>query len=742
MHLFRVTSPGTSIAGFSSALILLFGIEVASGQTTPRKILPTDHLEKQEDPPMYIFRKDVSAAMVSQHGPVTSYQVNVGPTGQNITGDAANEPSIAVDPTNPNKMTIGWRQFDSVFSNFREAGWGFTSNGGTSWTFPGVLENNVFRSDPVLAPDATGNFFYLSLLGTFFDDLWRSINGGQSWTRLAFATGGDKQWFTIDTTNSPGRGFQYQWWSTAGNNYQGRQFSRSTDGGFTWMDPINVPNGIVWGTLDVNANGDLFLGGVDSNLEQIWCVRSTNAKNGAVTPTFDLATPLNLGGTITAGDFINPEGIIGQVYLAADRSGTATNNNVYMLASVKPHSAGTGTDVMFARSTNGGQSFSPPRRINDDPVNQLKWHWFGTFAVAPDGRLDAVWLDTRNAANNTDSQLFYSYSRDGGNSWSPNVAVSQPFNPLIGYPNQQKMGDYMTIVSDLRGGNVAYCATFNGEQDVYYARVAPPSLKVLNLSTRARVLMGEQVLIAGFIVTGADPKRVIIRGIGPSLNGVSGELSDPTLELYQGTTSLASNDNWKVKPDGTSQQAEIEATTIPPTDDSESAIVMTLNPGSYTAILSGKDGGTGVGVVEVYDLEETANSRLANISTRGFVDTDDNAMIGGLIAGEGETGARAQVLIRALGPSLSNLGIQGPLQDPTLALHDANGATIATNDNWKINDQTQQSQEALVRSSTIAPSNDLEAAIVATLPPGPSTAIVRGKNNSTGVGLIEVYNLQ
>jgi hypothetical protein len=256
------------------------------------------------------------------------------------------------------------------------------------------------------------------------------------------------------------------------------------------------------------------------------------------------------------------------------------------------------------------------------------------------------------------------------------------------------------------------------------------------------VLTGEQVLIAGFIVTGTDPKRVIIRGIGPSINGVAGTLADPNLELHQGNTQLASNDNWKTKSDGASQQAEIEATTIPPTNDLESAIVMTLNPGTYTATLSGKNAGTGVGVVEVYDLEPTVNSQLANISTRGFVDTDDNAMIAGLIAGQGSSGAGAQVLVRVLGPSLSNSGIQGALQDPTVLLYDANGAIIATNDDWKINGQTGQSQEALVRATTIAPSNDLESAIVATLPSGPSTAIVRGKNNTTGVALVEVYNLQ
>ena len=148
------------------------------------------------------------------------------------------------------------------------------------------------------------------------------------------------------------------------------------------------------------------------------------------------------------------------VFLAVDRSGGPTNNNIYMLASVVPPGRST-TDVMFVRSTDGGVTFSAPVKVNDDPVNPSKWHWFGTFAVAPNGRLDAVWHDTRNAANNTDSQLFYSWSTDGGVTWAPNVAVSNPFNPFEGYPNQNKIGDYITIVSDETGGNVAYSATFN-----------------------------------------------------------------------------------------------------------------------------------------------------------------------------------------------------------------------------------------------------------------------------------------
>ena len=148
------------------------------------------------------------------------------------------------------------------------------------------------------------------------------------------------------------------------------------------------------------------------------------------------------------------------LFLAVDRSGGPTNNNIYMLASVMPPGRST-TDVMFVRSTDDGATFSAPVKVNDDPVNPSKWHWFGTFSVAPNGRLDAVWYDTRNAANNTDSQLFYSFSTDAGVTWSPNVAVSNSFNPFEGYPNQNKIGDYITIVSDNTGGNVAYSATFN-----------------------------------------------------------------------------------------------------------------------------------------------------------------------------------------------------------------------------------------------------------------------------------------
>jgi hypothetical protein len=725
----------------SYGIVAVFLQGIAFGQTTPdRPLSPETLVERYDDPPMFIWRTDVSEGQTSRQGAFISYQVNIDSNGQNITGDAANEPSIAVDPTDHNKMVIGWRQFDSVNSNFRQAGWGFTSNGGTSWTFPGVLEDNVFRSDPVLSSDDIGHFFYLSLLSTFFDNMWRSVDKGESWTNLGPATGGDKQWFAIDNTNSTGHGFQYQCWSTAGNNYGGRQFSRSTDGGSTWMNPIFLPNSPIWGTPEVDANGNLFIGGVSGN-GQVWSLRSSNARDASVIPTFDRITPVNLGGNIDSSRAINPEGLVGQIFVAADHSGSLTNNNVYMLASVRPFGATTGSDVMFVRSTDSGAAFSSPRRINDDPINQSKWHWFGTLSVAPNGRIDSVWLDTRNAANNTDSQLFYSYSRDGGNTWSPNVAASVAFDPHVGYPNQNKIGDYLTMVSNNDGGHVAYAATFNGEEDIYYVRVAPP-VQLLNISTRMRVAGGEKVLIAGFIITGTDPKKVIIRGIGPSLTGVGTVLSDPTLELHQGNSTIAANDDWKIRPDGSSQQAEVESTTIPPTNDRESAIVTTLNPGTYTAILSGKGNDTGIGVIEVYDLAQGANSELGNISSRGFVDVNNAVMIGGLIIGGPNTDGRATTLVRGLGPSLSGSGVQGTLSDPILELHNSNGATLATNDNWKLNDQTQQSQESAIRATTIPPSDDREAAILTNLSPGPYTAIVRGKNNTTGVALVEVYNLK
>jgi hypothetical protein len=705
-----------------------------SGQNKPYSI---EKLEKCDDPPapFPLRRTGVSPGMISVHGAFTSFQVNVSSNGQNITGDAANEPSIAVDPTNGSRMAIGWRQFDTVASNFRQAGFGYTTDGGTTWTFPGVLESNVSRSDPVLASDDIGRFFYLSLLvETVFTDMWGSLNGGQAWTRLGPATGGDKEWFTIDRTNSTGRGFHYQFFGP--HTDDPRQFTRSTDGGVTWMDPIPLNSTLVWGTLDVDTNGNLFIVGGDLGSFDIRCVRSTDAKNAAVTPTFDQSTIVDLGGIFGGRGVINPVGLDGQLFVVVDRSGTSTNNNIYVMATIQPTGSDSGTDVMFARSTDGGQTFSAPQRINDDPVNHDKWHWFATLAVAPNGRIDSVWLDTRNAANDTDSQLFYSFSTDGGLSWSPNVSVSNPFDPFLGYPNQNKIGDYLTIVSDNTGADVAYPATFNLEQDIYYLRVAPPSgAHALNLSTRMLVQTGDNAGIGGFIITGSVTKHVLIRAIGPSLtdSDVPDALADPVLELHgPGSFVTTTNNNWRDDP---VQEALIKATGIPPTNNLESAIEARLAPGAYTAIVRGNGHTSGVGLVEVYDLNPGVFSRLANLSTRAFVATDDNIVIAGFVLGGASSDGR--VVLRGIGPSLTALGVPDALGNPTLELRDSNGALLVENNDW----QDDPAQAAELIAAGLAPTNQFESGIAATLPPGPYTALLAGLNNGGGVGLVEVYDL-
>ena len=246
-----------------------------------------------------------------------------------------------------------------------------------------------------------------------------------------------------------------------------------------------------------------------------------------------------------------------------------------------------------------------------------------------------------------------------------------------------------------------------------------------NIATRLRVQPGDNAMIGGFIITGMQPKTVIIRGIGPSMP-VPGALADPIIYFYDATGALiATNDNWNDAP--TRQQ--IIDSGLAPTNELESALWGIFSPGAYTVVVRGQGAATGVGLVEVYDLDRTVNSKLANISTRGLVQTGDNVMIGGFIV----LGLDSQkVIVRAMGPSVP---LSGPLANPRLELHDGNGALFAANDDWR------SDQEAEISATGVAPSNDLESAIVRTLPPGNYTAIVGGVNDTTGIALVEVYAL-
>ena len=265
--------------------------------------------------------------------------------------------------------------------------------------------------------------------------------------------------------------------------------------------------------------------------------------------------------------------------------------------------------------------------------------------------------------------------------------------------------------------------------------------QLLNLSTRLRVEKDDRLLIGGFIVSGTEPKKIILRGIGPSLAafGIADRLEDPVLELYsEAGQLLASNDNWK-----DDQRTEIENSGVAPGNNLESAIVQTVAPGNYTGVLRGKNESTGIGMVEIYDLNQDTDGHLVNVSTRGFVGTGDNVMIGGFIVG-GKGGGSTSVVVRAIGPSLASLGVPNPLADPTLMVRNANGAPVAENDNWKEN---VISGSPLARThmeaSGLPPADDRESAVVLdNVAPGYYSAIVRGKNNSTGIALVEVYNLR
>jgi hypothetical protein len=258
-----------------------------------------------------------------------------------------------------------------------------------------------------------------------------------------------------------------------------------------------------------------------------------------------------------------------------------------------------------------------------------------------------------------------------------------------------------------------------------------------NVSTRLQVGTGNNLLIAGFTVTGpsGSTKKVIVRGLGPSTN-VPGALANPTLELHDSTNLIASNDNWKTTVIGgiimSDQVAEIQASTLAPTNDLESALIGTLSPGGYTAQVRGANNTTGIGVADAFDLSLGSAARLANVSTRGQVGTGNDLMIAGFVI----VNNPVNVVVRGLGPSLTQFGIQNPLADPTIELRDSNGALVLANDNWRT------TQQAEIMATTLQPSNDAESALVKILQPGLYTALLRGTNNGTGVGVVDVFALQ
>lgn len=389
-----------------------------------------------------------------------SVQVNVDAGGNNKRNDAANEPSIAVDPNNPDRVVIGWRQFDNIASNFRQSGVAYSQDGGKTWINNGPLSPGRFGSDPVLAADRNGVFYYMVLDETEMR-LHKSSNGGVTWSSSILVITGfrDKQWFAVDRTGGAGNGLLYMTWTNTNN------FTRSTTGGVSWDTPTRCPlDTTPWGTLSVAPNGDLLA--VDRNFR---VVGSTNAQNAGQTVVWDRNVQANLGGVIAFQDPPNPGGLLGQPWIVTDHSNGPSRGYVYVLAAVDP----TGSDpldVRFIRSTDGGRTWSASIRVNDDSTTNGAYQWFGAISVAPSGRLDATWYDTRATGSATSSEVWYAWSTDEGRTWSKNVPTTPAFSSVIGWPNQNKIGDYTGMYSDAIGAALAYSATFNGEQDVYYLR--------------------------------------------------------------------------------------------------------------------------------------------------------------------------------------------------------------------------------------------------------------------------------
>ena len=462
-----------------------------SGKTLGQSPTPNLGMEAESDPleevprdphasRIDLDRLSVEPARVYRRGPFRSIQVNVDAEGNNIRGDAANEPSIAINPKNPSQIVIGWRQFDSVTSDFREAGTSHSSDAGATWAAEKIIDEGVFRSDPVLGADADGTFHYLSLTTSgnrYLTDLFRSHDGGATWLPAVDAQGGDKQWMVVDTTDGPGRGNLYENWNAQFNCCGFRlDFTRSLDHGDSFEPARSIPNPQMrWGTLDVGDDGTLYLAGViNTRAMEIGHVfaRSTNAWKAGEMPMFDRFQKLYLGGETKAGSRVNPIGIVGQVWIAVDRSPTTRRGNLYMLATIAlPADDDNDLDVVFVRSEDGGVTWSAPKRLHDDPPELGAKQWFGTMSVAPNGRIDVIWNDTRHDIGLVNSEVFFTFSLDGGATWSPNHPVTPQFNPTLGYPHNEKIGDYYQMLSDDTGASLAYAATFNGEQDVYFLRI-------------------------------------------------------------------------------------------------------------------------------------------------------------------------------------------------------------------------------------------------------------------------------
>lgn len=483
-HFIKIRFPMHHIKIIGQFLLLL-AVSVQTARAQQHLEIPTDPYL----PPASPENQAVSPAYNYSGASIWTVQVNVNAGGQNILNDAANEPSIAISPVEPNKMMIGWRQFDNIQSSFRQAGYAYSTDGGMHWTFPGSINPGVFRSDPVLATDAEGRFYYNSLTldnnDEFSCNVYRSTGLG-TWDDGPYAIGGDKQWMVIDQTDGPGRGNIYEHWTSYYSACPDNNFTRSTDEGDTYEACNRISPEVYWGTCAIAPDGTLYVSGADGSF-----ARSSNAENeNEATEWEPTAIPVDIGGYIPGqwqGQDPNPAGLKGQNWIAVNHAPGPLFGQIYQVQPVIPADESDPSEVMFIRSTDNGNTWSTPLRINDDN-GAPAWQWMAAMSVAPNGRIDVAWLDTRDNPGTVLSSLYYSYSTDGGETWAPNQRMSQSFDPHAGWPIQQKMGDYFHMISDNAGASLAWAATFTGGQDVYFSRITVASSATKDIPREISVL--------------------------------------------------------------------------------------------------------------------------------------------------------------------------------------------------------------------------------------------------------------
>ena len=715
------------------------------------------------------------------------------------------EPHIARSQVDPDFLTAVFQEGRFSDGGAVDCGYSVTHDGGLTWTralipnLTTVTGGPYFRAtDPIAGIDLDGKIFLCTEGATNADFsegiilVSRSTDGGTTFgsPAVVFKPANnddfpDKPWMAVNNfpgTSTPVGRIVVTWTLFKPSGASPIQRSYSDDHGLTW----SVAAAIHSSSLSVQGSQPVFL--PDGRLAIIYW-------------NFDLPEEIDMVLSSDGGvSFGPPTKVVGvtRYNQPTFRSGVflpsattdRTTGNLYVV--YQALDAGGSPRVLFTKSTNTGATWSLPVAVTDNPGSGV---FNPAISASPDGQtLTVSFYDQRDNPTNTFlCNLYLAQSFDGGATWQPNLRVSSETSNAILAPLTSEgymLGDYLGIAEttspdvpavpvwvDTRTGNpdpfisrigIAPTVDFtsfqasrlslaqitdpqsggpegdadaDGESNLseFFSATEPndngsvvhPS-RQLNISTRENVGTDEIVLIGGFIITGSTSKKVILRAIGPSLSvfGLTGLLPDPTLELRDGSGAmLLANDNWR-----DTQESEILATGLQPNDDNESAIVTTLAPGEYTAIVQGQNNTTGTALVEAYDLDPAPDSEFGNLSTRGFVGLDDDVLIGGLIISDEES-AQANVIVRALGPSLGTLGVMDPLQDPTLELHDINGATVASNDNWR------ETQAGYFTSAGLAPADDREAAIFASLPAGSYTAIVRGVNFTTGIGLVEAYNI-